>query len=261
MATLTDPYRLEGKTALITGASRAAGIGAAVALELAQAGADIFLTYYRPYDAAQPWGSNEDEISRLLAELQASGVRAAGRELDLSRPETPAQLMDLINASFGPVHILINNAAYSTSGNIDNLDADSLDRHYAVNVRGMALLCQAFVHQYPGGEGGRIINLTSGQSVEPMPAELAYATSKGAVEAFTVSLSAELAPRGITVNAVDPGATDTGWMSPELHEAIAENIPVGRVARPEDAARLICFLAGPAGGYITGQVIHSRGGL
>jgi 3-oxoacyl-[acyl-carrier protein] reductase len=193
--------------------------------------------------------------------LSALGVRVAGIEMDLSRPETPTQLLRHVNEVFGPVHILVNNAAYSSSGDIHVLDADTLDRHYAVNVRGMILLCQAFVDQYPGGDGGRIINLTSGQNVEPMPDELAYATSKGAVEAFTISLSAAVAPMGITVNAVDPGPTDTGWMSPELKQAIAENIPLGRVARPEDAAGLIRFLASPAAGYITGQIIHSRGGL
>jgi 3-oxoacyl-[acyl-carrier protein] reductase len=112
-----------------------------------------------------------------------------------------------------------------------------------------------------GKNGGRIINLTSGQSVAPMPGELAYAATKGAIEAFTVSLSAELAPYGITVNAVDPGATDSGWMTEEIKQELLPRFPMGRIGQPEDAARLIAFLASDEAAWITGQVIHSRGGL
>jgi 3-oxoacyl-[acyl-carrier protein] reductase len=124
----------------------------------------------------------------------------------------------------------------------------------------MALLCAEFVKRF-NGQAGRIINMSSGQGVGPMPGELAYAATKGAVEAFTLSLSAEVGSRGITVNAVDPGATDTGWMTPELKAQLAAQTTLGRVAVPQDAARLIRFLASDEAGYITGQVIHSRGGL
>jgi 3-oxoacyl-[acyl-carrier protein] reductase len=94
-----------------------------------------------------------------------------------------------------------------------------------------------------------------------MPGELAYVATKGAVEAFTISLSAEVAPLGITVNAVDPGITDTGWISPELKAKWSKESPMGRVGKPQDAARLVRFLASEDAGWITGQVIHSRGGL
>jgi 3-oxoacyl-[acyl-carrier protein] reductase len=123
----------------------------------------------------------------------------------------------------------------------------------------MALLCAEFVRRYPGGLGGRIINLSSGQAITPMPESLASATTKGAVEAFTFSLAAEVASKGITVNAVDPGGTDTGWMTDENRIEFARQMGMGRVGQPEDAARLIAFLASEAGGWITGQVIHSRG--
>ena len=129
----------------------------------------------------------------------------------------------------------------------------------------MALLCAEFVKHYKinlsGSKGGRIINLSSGQSVGPMPGELAYVATKGAVEAFTLSLSAEVGRWGITVNAVDPGITDTGWISVELKEKCSAESPMGRVGTPKDAARLIRFLASEDAGWITGQVIHSRGGL
>lgn len=262
--TYWQPDMLKGQTAVITGVSRKIGIGAAIARALAEVGCNIFTTYYRPYDATMPWGSQADEATQILAELQQMGVQAAGLELDLSQPTAPAELFAVVRERFGPANILVNNATYSVSGNIDEVTTASLDNHYALNVRGMALLCQAFVQQF--GEGtevgnGRIINISSGQSYGPMPDELAYATSKGAVEAFTLSLSAELARRGITVNAIDPGMTDTGWISPELHKQVTAKAPLGRVGTPEDTARLVRFLASPEAGWITGQLIRSRGGL
>lgn len=248
---------LAGKTAVITGVSRKIGIGAAIARALAAAGCQIFATYYRPYDAEMPWGSRPDEAEALPVEL---GVPAAGLELDLSRPEAAVELFEAVASRFGPADILINNATYSTRGGIEALTAVELDKHYALNVRGMMLLCAEFVRRFQG-EWGRIINMSSGQGAGPMPEELAYVATKGAVDAFTVSLSAAVAARQITVNAVDPGATDTGWMSADLKKKLAAQTPLGRIGRPEDAARLVCFLASPEAGWITGQIVRSRGGL
>jgi 3-oxoacyl-[acyl-carrier protein] reductase len=159
----------------------------------------------------------------------------------------------------GAPAILVNNAAHSTRDGYLRLDAATLDAHYAVNIRAMALLSVEFARRYGGTSARRIINLSSGQSVVPMPGELAYVATKGAVEAFTRTLAAEVAAKGITVNAVDPGATDTGWMSEEVKARILSTMAFGRLGQPEDAARLIAFLAGDAGAWITGQVIHSRG--
>jgi 3-oxoacyl-[acyl-carrier protein] reductase len=145
------------------------------------------------------------------------------------------------------------NADYRT------LDAASLDAHYAVNVRATVLLSVEFARRYRGGPGGRIISLSSGQGVGPMPGELPYATTKGAIEAFTSSLAPDVSSLGITVNAVDPGGTDTGWMTEELKAHIRNDLGFGRIGLPEDAARLILFLASDAGAWITGQTIHSRG--
>jgi 3-oxoacyl-[acyl-carrier protein] reductase len=253
-------YTLQNKIALVTGASRTIGIGAAIARELAQAGADVFITYYRPYDTETGVAADPTEAESLLAELRELGVRAAGLELDLGDPTAAPRLFDQVESVLGPVTILVNNAAYSTRDGIERLTAEGLDNHYRLNLRGMALLCAEFVKRF-SGQAGRIINMSSGQGVGPMPGELAYAATKGAVEAFTVSLSAEVGSRGITVNAVDPGATDTGWMTAELKVQLAAQTTLGRVAVPQDAARLIRFLASDEAGYITGQVIHSRGGL
>ena len=125
----------------------------------------------------------------------------------------------------------------------------------------MALLCREFVCNFEAKTGGRIINLTSGQSLHPMPNELAYAASKGAVEALTLSLSPALAARGITINAVDPGGTDTGWMSEDLKKHLIARAPMGRIGLPEDAAKLVVFLASEEAQWITGQIVHSRGAI
>ena len=157
--------------------------------------------------------------------------------------------------------ILINNAAHSTRDGYQRLDGATLDAHYAVNLRAMALLAVEFVRRYGGYTARRIINLSSGQSHGLMLEELAYVATKGAIEAFTLSLSAEVAPLGITVNAVNPGPTDTGWMTEELKKALLPKMLLGRLSQPADAARLIGFLASDAGAWITGQTIHSEGGF
>ena len=252
---------LRGRIAIVTGASRRIGIGAAIAQTLAAAGADIFLTYFMPYDADQPWGSTPGEVEQQLAALKSHGVRAYGMEANLSQPETPRLIFEAAEGLLGKASILVNNATVSENGDIDALDAAQLDRHYAVNLRGTTLLCKEFVQRWPGGSGGRIINMTSGQGVTPMPGELAYIATKGAIEALTVSLAAGVAGRGITVNAVDPGVTDTGWIDAELMAQFLAQSPRDRVGLPQDAANLICFLASPQAEWITGQILHSRGGF
>lgn len=254
-------YSLHGSIAIVTGASRKIGIGAAIARALAEIGVDLFITYYRPYDATMPWGSAAQEAEALIDELRTMGVRAAGMELDLAQPDAAPLLFDSVEKLLGPADILVNNATNSERDGVENLTADLIDRHYAVNVRGMMLLCAEFVRRFHKAEGGRIINMSSGQGVGPMPGELAYVATKGAVEAFTLSLSAEVMGRGITVNAVDPGVTDTGWMTPDLQAQFSAQSPSGRVGLPEDAARLVRFLASAEAKWITGQTIHSRGGL
>lgn len=252
---------LAGRVAIITGASRRAGIGAAIARTLAAAGADILLTYFLPYDVeTSQLGGDAHEVETLLTELRGLGVRAYGLEANLRQPQTPRHIFDAAHALLGAPTILVNNACHSEAGGLLALDADQLDRHYTVNVRATVLLCQEFVRRWQGERGGRIISITSGQGFGPMPGELAYVVTKAAIDAMTVTLAAELAGRGITVNAVDPGATDTGWMHDELRAAIAARTYLGRIGLPTDAANLVCFLASEQGEWITGQVVRSRGG-
>ena len=252
---------LKGKFALVTGASRRNGIGAATCRALAQQGANILFTAWRAYDREQPHGSDEHCPIALEEALRGLGVQARCLELDLARPESAAQLLDIAVEWLGLPDILVNNAAYSTHDGFEVLDAVSLDAHYAVNMRATFLLAVELARRVKavGRFSGRIINMSSGQSWGPMPGELAYAATKGAVEAFTLSLAAELAPLGITVNAVDPGATDTGWISEQMRREWAVPSGVTRFNQPGDAARVIAFLASDAARHITGQVIHARG--
>ena len=250
---------LTGRVAIVTGASRRQGIGAAVCRMLASHGADIMFTHWQTYDAAQPYGDDPDGPAALQDELRSLGVRAEGVAVDLANPTAPGRVLDAAEERLGPPMILVNNAAHSVNDDYRTLDAASLDAHYAVNVRATVLLSVTFARRYCGRPGGRIISLSSGQGVGPMPAELSYATTKGAIEAFTASLAPDVAALGITVNAIDPGATDTGWMTDDLKAQLCNDLGFGRIGLPADAARLILFLASDAGGWITGQTIHSRG--
>ena len=251
---------IEHRIALVTGASRRIGIGAAICRALAESGHDIAFTHWQAYDRTAEWGSDEDGPSALLTELRSLGVRAEAFEVDLSLPDAPVELLDDVTERLGFPRVLVNNAAYSTQTDYLALTAAEIDAHYAVNVRANALLSAELARRWSGGSG-RIINMSSGQSQGPMPGELAYAASKGAIEALTISLSAGVGHLGITVNAVNPGPTDTGWMSEELKEALLPKFPFGRIGQPADAARLITFLASDDAAWITGQIIHSEGGF
>lgn len=252
---------IEQRWALVTGVGRQVGIGAAICRALAAEGVSICFTGWTNYDDEIYGGDHQGWHASFAAELHELGVDAFGVEVDLSDPETIAPLVASVLERAGVLSILVNNAAFSTNGGIDELTAKQLDDHYAVNVRGMALLTQAFVRQWPGTTGGRVVNMTSGQGQGPMPGELAYAASKGAVEAFTTSVAPALGERGITINAVNPGPTDTGWMSDELKTRLLLQFPMGRIGGPEDAARLVAFLCREEAGWITGQVMNSEGGF
>jgi 3-oxoacyl-[acyl-carrier protein] reductase len=260
-----DPLPLRGRVAAVTGASRRAGIGYAVARRLAALGASLFLHHYAPHDRDQPWGADpggpQAVISGVTGAL-APGERVRHLELDLALPTAPAELIQAAASALGHLDILVcNHARSGGDGPLGTLDAALLDAHWAVNARSAILLAQAFAAQHDGRPGGRVIFMTSGQDLGPMTGEVAYAASKGALASITRTLADQLADQAITLNTVNPGPVDTGYAPPEAYEAVRRRFPRQRWGRPDDPARLIAWLATDEAAWITGQVINSEGGF
>lgn len=253
---------LERRTALVTGVSRGSGIGFAVARRLGFLGADLYLQGWRAHDAEQPWGADSSSSEELARELrEETGAKVEYSELDLASPEAPDLLIANAIREYGNLDVLVANHARSGSGDIGGLTAGEIDAHLAVNVRATMLLVQAFALQHDGGPGGRVVLFTSGQHLGPMPGELDYATSKGAVHQMTLPFASALVRRGITLNTVNPGHVDTGYLSEGDRDEVAARLPHWRWGEPEDAARLVGWLCIDEAAWVVGQVIDSEGGF
>lgn len=234
---------LDGRTALVTGGSR--GIGAAIVRRLAGRGARVVFTYR----------DNAAAAGRVAAETGATAVRAD--------QEDPSSL----DAMFAPVadglDILVNNAAINPAMAIADLTAAEFDRVFTVNVKVPALALARAARLMR--DNGRVINLSTLNTVVPAPGCALYIASKGALEQFTAVAAREFGPRGITVNTVSPGATDTDLLRatnpPEALPRTAALTALQRLGRPDDIAAVVAFLAGPDSGWITGQNIRATGGL
>jgi 3-oxoacyl-[acyl-carrier protein] reductase len=252
-------------TILITGVSRKIGIGASVAIRLASLGYNIYITYYRSYDHDLPgWKKDDREAALIAQELMEYPVTCGSFECDLADVSSISRLFTQVEDEVGPVYGLINNACFSVDTTLDSLTATILDQHYYINIRAPMLLAQAFVTRFRKQKvyrQGRIITLSPGYETEPNPGNLAYSATKAAINRFTNSLALEVASLGITVNAVDPGPTDTGWMDRTLKENLLQQAPMKRLGEPDDVANLIEFLISEKSQWITGQILHSRGGF
>lgn len=244
--------------ALVTGASRLRGIAAAIALGLAADGWDVATTYWRAYDAAMPWGSDATDVERLDEQLRAHGAATAPIEADLADVTTPPRIFDAVEAALGPVTALVLAHCQSVDSGILDTTIESFDLHFAINARASWLLVREFGRRFQGEKGrGRIVSLTSDHVAGNMP----YGASKGALDRITLAAARELGHLGVTANAINPGATDTGWMSDEQMAAFARQVPLGRVSRPDDCANLVTFLCSERGDWINGQLLHSNGGV
>jgi len=260
--------KLKDKVVLVTGANY--GIGAAIARAFAAEGSCVAVHYL---DSPPPdkWDDayvalhvvkGRPAAEEIVNQIQQQDGRAVAIPGDLSIPATVPALFDQVEAVFGPVDVLVNNAVHCEDPDtIFTTSAGSLDRYYAVNFRGTVLMMREFVRRYQQRQGswGRIINLST-DAAQRFAGQIVYGATKATIEAFTRSIAIEAGPLGITVNTVAPGPVQTGWMTEEMEKHQAQNIPLGRAGRPEDIADVIVFLASDQARWLTGQVIKVSGG-
>lgn len=244
--------------ALVTGVGRRAGIGASIALRLAETGWDVGFTYLRSYDDRMPWGADADTAALIRDRLTELGGLSHAVEADLQDLSAPSSIFDGVNAVLGPVQALVMAHCESVDSGLLTTTVDSFDRHFAVNARASWLMIREYAQRFTSEYGtGRIVSLTSDATVGNMP----YGASKAALDRITLAAAKELSQLGITANAINPGPTETGWMSSTLSDEIRRATPLGRLGQPLDCANLVAFLCSREGGWVNGQLLHSNGGL
>lgn len=243
---------LDGKYAIVTGASR--GIGRATALALAGAGAAVMINYVR----------NDAAAEAVRDEITAAGGRAAIFKADVSMAEEASALVGAALKEFGRVDILVNNAGVTRDGLLMRMKEEDWDLVLNINLKGAFNTTKAVLRPMLKARAGRIIAISSIIGLRGNPGQANYAAAKAGLIGFMKTVAREVGSRGITANAVAPGFIDTEMtrgLSETVKEGMLAEIPLGRFGRPEDVAKLVCFLAGEDARYITGQVISVDGGL
>ena len=243
--------RLDGKVALITGASR--GIGRAIAQRLGREGAAVVVNYSGNLEAARA----------TVAAVEAAGGRAVPVQADVGQAAEVERLFDETIRHLGRLDILVNNAGVMFNKPLAEVTEEEFDRIFAVNVKGTFFTCQQAARRM--AEGGRMINLSSSTTALMLPTYASYVATKGAVEQLSHVLAKELGPRGITVNVVSPGPTDTELFgqgkTEQDKQRFAQMAALGRLGRPEDIADVVALLVSDEARWITGQNIRANGGL
>ena len=245
--------KLDGKVALVTGASK--GIGASIAEHLAAEGAAVVVNYANSKAGAEA----------VVARINQKGGKAVAIQGDVSQPQDIERLFSETKKIYKKLDVLVNNAGIYEFAPLEAITPEHIQKHFNVNVAGLLLTTKEAV-KLMGPQGGSIVNI--GSIVGPMPAPQAstYSASKAAVDAITVSLSQELGPRKIRVNSLDPGTVETeglraaGLHEGEFREQMEKTTPLGRIAQPDDIALAATFLASDDARWITGQVIVAAGG-
>jgi 3-oxoacyl-[acyl-carrier protein] reductase len=239
------------RVAIVTGASR--GIGTAIAERLAAAGIAVVVNY----------AHNQDAAEQAVARIEAAGGRAVAVRGDIAESSTAAALFDAAGQAFGGTDILVNNAGIMELGAIADTTDAVFARQIEINLAGVFRTMREAARRLR--DGGRIVSFSSSVVGLYQPGYGVYAATKAAIEAMTHVLAKELAPRGITVNAVAPGPTETdmflGGKSPELLRAIAASNPFGRFGQPREIAEVVAFLASPESSWVNGQTLRVNGGV
>lgn len=244
---------IQNKLALVTGVGRKSGIGAAICREIAKNGGDVFFTYWQPYDKETYLENSENDPSIIAAELAQFGVRIESAEIDLSVFDSAEKLFKVVGMKLGAPSILVNNACYDFEVPFSELMPEILDKHYAINIRAVAMLCKEFLKI---GNPGHIINMTSGQSLGSMGEhKIPYTITKAALEMLAPQLAPELAKLNISINSFNPGPTDSGWMTEEIKEMVLADSKNRRLTTPEDIGKLIVEIL-IRSKYKTGEIIH-----
>jgi 3-oxoacyl-[acyl-carrier protein] reductase len=265
-ASLIDPG-LAGTVAVVTGGN--SGIGAAIAKALAAQGALVAIHYLDapPKGPGEPFHiliavEGEAGALKVAEEIRQAGGQATLVSGDLTHPDTISKIFDHAESAFGPVSVLVNNAAHcELPDTILSVTQASIDRHFRVNTRAAVLLMNEFIRRFRKHnlQTGRIISIST-DAAQAFPTQIAYGASKAALEAFTRSVALEAGGFGITVNSIAPGPIQTGWIKPDLEEQVLPSIPLARLGTPQDIAGAVVFLASAQAGWLTGQVIKVSGG-
>ncbi len=246
--------KLEGKVAIVTGASK--GIGASIAKHLAEFGAAVVVNY----------ASSKAGADRVVAEIESRGGRAVAVQADVAQAADVARLFSEATTTFGRLDIVVNSAGIYEFAPIEQVTEAHFHRQFDLNVLGLLLAAKEAV-KYFGAEGGSIVNISSVASTAAPPNASVYSATKAAVDAVTRSLAKELGSRKIRVNAINPGMVETeGFKAAGLHESdfrkqAEAQTPLGRIGQPEDIAPAAVFLASPDSAWITGETQHITGGL
>lgn len=249
---MTQNFSLNGKVAIVTGGGR--GIGKAIALGLAEAGADVAVASRTP-----------DDLEKVAAQIQQMGRKSLAIKIDLTLMEDILNLTAKVKDHFGRIDILVNNSARSFMRSFFDFKEDGWDKIFDTNVKGLFFLSREVARVMKDQNGGRIINITTAGAEKASPMLGPYHSSKAAVKMLTQCMAVEWAQYGINVNAVGPGLTRTDfskpiWSNPEVSKRVSVTIPKGRLAEPEEIVGAVIFLASEASNYITGHSLYVDGG-
>ena len=246
--------KLEGKVAVVTGASK--GIGAAIARHLAKAGASVVVNY----------SASKAGADRVVSEIAASGGKAIAVQADVSKEADVTRLFAETKKAFGRLDVLVNNAGIYEFAPIENVTAEHFHKMYDLNVLGLLLATREAV-KLIGPAGGSIINVSSVVARSPQPTTSVYSSTKAAVDAVTIALSLELGPKKIRVNSINPGMVETegtqstGIIGSDFHKQVTGQTPLGRIGQPDDIAPAAVFLASDDARWVTGETLYLSGGM